>query len=247
MESTILEILIAFRLSLREFVASVISGQNILDLRQAELRPVKSRPVCRVKNNLRICMFPNKMESADSAEPLSQHYQLQQQTDEDQDLAGEVTVVSSLIRSSLLAVHISTEAEDEEPRLSPPADIPPQTDDLPPADPASNSNFNNSCCSPPQQTNEEDRHPHPPPPDPTSGSTVEPPRKKSKGVSNHGSIEVTLEGKSLWDEFYCRGTEMIVNRAGRRVAFLLYKYVCCWVRFKESLLKITSAAPLFTA
>lgn len=37
--------------------------------------------------------------------------------------------------------------------------------------------------------------------------------KTSIAVACH--IEVTLEGKTLWDEFYCRGTEMIVNRAGR--------------------------------
>lgn len=28
-------------------------------------------------------------------------------------------------------------------------------------------------------------------------------------------IVVSLEHKSLWQEFFCRGTEMIVNRAGR--------------------------------
>ena len=154
------------------------------------------------------------MESADSAKPLSQHYQLEQQADEDQDIAGEVTVVSSLIRSSLLAVHTSTDAEDDEPRLSPPSGVPLQTNDLPPADPTSNGTFNTSC-TPPLQTNDGDRHPHPPPPEPTSSSTSEPPRKKSKGGSSHGNIEVTLEGKNMWDEFYCRGTEMIVNRAGR--------------------------------
>ncbi len=45
------------------------------------------------------------------------------------------------------------------------------------------------------------------------------PRKRlrtSSATSCHkGSIEVTLEGKQLWDEFCRRGTEMIVNRAGR--------------------------------
>jgi len=30
-------------------------------------------------------------------------------------------------------------------------------------------------------------------------------------------IAVTLEHRSLWQEFFCRGTEMIVNRAGRLV------------------------------
>ncbi|XP_019851875.1 PREDICTED: T-box protein 2-like isoform X2 [Amphimedon queenslandica] len=33
----------------------------------------------------------------------------------------------------------------------------------------------------------------------------------------HPHIEVTLDGKELWDEFFRRGTEMIVNRAGRRM------------------------------
>ena len=42
--------------------------------------------------------------------------------------------------------------------------------------------------------------------------------KSLNGIRCHkGAIEVTLEGKSLWDEFYRRGTEMIVNRAGRLV------------------------------
>ena len=29
------------------------------------------------------------------------------------------------------------------------------------------------------------------------------------------NVEVSLEGKSLWEEFCRRGTEMIVNRSGR--------------------------------
>ena len=33
--------------------------------------------------------------------------------------------------------------------------------------------------------------------------------------SRHPHIEVTLENKELWDAFYRKGTEMIVNRAGR--------------------------------
>ena len=33
--------------------------------------------------------------------------------------------------------------------------------------------------------------------------------------TKHPHIEVTLDGKELWDEFFRRGTEMIVNRAGR--------------------------------
>lgn len=41
-------------------------------------------------------------------------------------------------------------------------------------------------------------------------------RSREASTSCHkGNIEVSLEGKSLWDEFYHRGTEMIVNRAGR--------------------------------
>lgn len=44
-------------------------------------------------------------------------------------------------------------------------------------------------------------------------------KKGSRGASGScqkGSmVEVCLEGKSLWDEFCRRGTEMIVNRAGR--------------------------------
>ena len=46
----------------------------------------------------------------------------------------------------------------------------------------------------------------------------ETPRKKfraSTATACHKGIEVTLEGKPLWDEFCRRGTEMIVNRAGR--------------------------------
>jgi len=34
-------------------------------------------------------------------------------------------------------------------------------------------------------------------------------------------ITVTLEHQSLWQEFFCRGTEMIVNRAGRLVFSLM--------------------------
>lgn len=38
-------------------------------------------------------------------------------------------------------------------------------------------------------------------------------------AGHKGNIEATLEGKSLWDEFCQRGTEMIVNRAGRYVRY----------------------------
>ncbi len=38
----------------------------------------------------------------------------------------------------------------------------------------------------------------------------------SPGTSRKASsIDVVLDGKSLWDEFCRRGTEMIVNRSGR--------------------------------
>ena len=36
-----------------------------------------------------------------------------------------------------------------------------------------------------------------------------------KANNTRSRIEVSLDGKSLWEEFYRRGTEMIVNRAGR--------------------------------
>ena len=39
--------------------------------------------------------------------------------------------------------------------------------------------------------------------------------KVNKLCDRHSNIEVTLDGKELWDEFYRRGTEMIVNRSGR--------------------------------
>ncbi|XP_019864386.1 PREDICTED: T-box transcription factor TBX5-A-like isoform X2 [Amphimedon queenslandica] len=38
-----------------------------------------------------------------------------------------------------------------------------------------------------------------------------------KYCPKHPAISVTLDGKDLWDEFYRVGTEMIVNRAGRRM------------------------------
>lgn len=40
-------------------------------------------------------------------------------------------------------------------------------------------------------------------------------RKCMKANNTRSRIEVSLDGKSLWEEFYRRGTEMIVNRAGR--------------------------------
>ena len=49
----------------------------------------------------------------------------------------------------------------------------------------------------------------------------EPPKKRSKIVKLNSAIEITLEGKNLWDEFCRRGTEMIVNRSGR---YLLNSY-----------------------
>ncbi len=47
------------------------------------------------------------------------------------------------------------------------------------------------------------------------------PRKRIRSsipaVCQKSTIEATLEGKALWDEFCRRGTEMIVNRAGRYI------------------------------
>ena len=44
---------------------------------------------------------------------------------------------------------------------------------------------------------------------------VIPTSKITRLCLKHPHVEVTLDGKELWDEFYKRGTEMIVNRAGR--------------------------------
>ena len=44
---------------------------------------------------------------------------------------------------------------------------------------------------------------------------AEPSKKRNKFVRPNCPIEITLEGKNLWDEFCRRGTEMIVNRSGR--------------------------------
>ena len=41
--------------------------------------------------------------------------------------------------------------------------------------------------------------------------------KVNKLCDRHSNIEVTLDGKELWDEFYRRGTEMIVTRSGRYI------------------------------
>ena len=50
--------------------------------------------------------------------------------------------------------------------------------------------------------------------------------KVVKLCNKHPNIEVTLDGKELWDEFYRRGTEMIVNRAGRLVVHVaLFKKI----------------------
>lgn len=40
-------------------------------------------------------------------------------------------------------------------------------------------------------------------------------RSRLKVCSKHPPVEATLDGRDLWDQFYRRGTEMIVNRAGR--------------------------------
>lgn len=70
-------------------------------------------------------------------------------------------------------------------------------------------NFNNNCNSGKIHTSK-------------SSQFDDPPRKRFKIATGcpKGNIEVTLEGKTLWDEFCHRGTEMIVNRAGR------YGYSC---------------------
>ena len=41
------------------------------------------------------------------------------------------------------------------------------------------------------------------------------PPPTAKLCDRHSNIEVTLDGKELWDEFYRRGTEMIVTPSGR--------------------------------
>ena len=82
-----------------------------------------------------------------------------------------------------------------------------QVHTLTPLPPPTNSNNSNSC----------DPAIHSPAllPSPVVAMTQgEAPRKRAK-VMKHGQIEVMLEGKNLWDEFYRRGTEMIVNRLGR--------------------------------
>ena len=43
---------------------------------------------------------------------------------------------------------------------------------------------------------------------------VLPPPKVKKLCDRHSNIEVTLDRKELWDEFYRKGTEMIVTRSG---------------------------------
>ena len=159
-------------------------------------------------------MSLNKMESASSS-PLPPPSQ-QQIKEEEQDIADEVPDVSSLISSSLRTVH---DTEDEEPRLQSAA---PPISDLPLShspDGANNSNSNNSCCTPPLQASEpEGWHSQHPPTEPSTAP--DPPKKRTKGGGKHGNVEVTLEGKTLWDEFYCRGTEMIVNRSGRCVVIM---------------------------
>jgi hypothetical protein len=52
-------------------------------------------------------------------------------------------------------------------------------------------------------------------------AAAEPSKKRNKFVRPNCPIEITLEGKNLWDEFCRRGTEMIVNRSGRYAFMLL--------------------------
>ena len=49
----------------------------------------------------------------------------------------------------------------------------------------------------------------------TPGATPVPPPKVHRFCTKHPHIEITLDGKELWDQFYQKGTEMIVNRSGR--------------------------------
>ena len=96
---------------------------------------------------------------------------------------------------------------------------------LPPA--AQNSNNSNSCAIPQPL-------PQPPPAsatvvevdDPVRGvamgtGSAEPSKKRNKFVKPNCPIEITLEGKNLWDEFCRRGTEMIVNRSGRYIPVII--------------------------
>ncbi len=49
----------------------------------------------------------------------------------------------------------------------------------------------------------------------TPGTNPVPPPNIHRFCTKHPHIEVTLDGKELWDQFYQKGTEMIVNRSGR--------------------------------
>lgn len=92
-------------------------------------------------------------------------------------------------------------------------------------------------------------------PSATAGlSIVDVPRKRAKLIK-HGQIEVSLEGKNLWDEFYRRGTEMIVNRLGRcnhnsfkyyKLLLLLYNIIISNV-LVETNIKQLSATLLITS
>ena len=94
----------------------------------------------------------------------------------------------------------------------PPSQVPQEStyiSSLPPT--AQNSNNSNSCAIPPAVD------------DSVRGVAMgtggaEPiTKKRNKFVRPNCAIEITLEGKNLWDEFCRRGTEMIVNRSGRYV------------------------------
>lgn len=61
---------------------------------------------------------------------------------------------------------------------------------------------------------QQQQQPPPQRPIPSLPPTI-PTGKITSFCSKHPHVEVTLDGKELWDEFFRRGTEMIVNRAGR--------------------------------
>ena len=54
----------------------------------------------------------------------------------------------------------------------------------------------------------------PPPVTPGQAPPIPPPNI-NRFCMKHPNIEITLDGKELWDQFYQKGTEMIVNRSGR--------------------------------
>ena len=92
---------------------------------------------------------------------------------------------------------------------------------FPPA--SQNRNNSNSCAMPPSPSTA----PRVEVDEPSVRSMVipsggvEPIKKRNKFVRPNCPIEITLEGKNLWDEFCRRGTEMIVNRSGRYTPLII--------------------------